>query len=222
MNGTHSIEAVETIFDIGGIRNSLAPCYIEWLSRILKKGYWRITAIPFLKIVEKKRIINYRSVYDCGYYYFYSVDGFKGHPMCGRGDHWNLHQAIHCLNKYRGVRFDDIEIEYWVARKSHWDILAKNSEKTIVVQLGNFSYSDYEASMSQFGEFWFCAGKGKGFFYCLKKVSEISPEDSLGNFMCRYFNEKACCSNGQSYNCGNYSPQIRSRCDGLKKWKVIS
>jgi hypothetical protein len=52
-------------------------------------------------------------------------DGFRNHFMGRRGFHENLHQVIHCLNKYRGVEFDNIELERWRDRSNHWDFLQR-------------------------------------------------------------------------------------------------
>jgi hypothetical protein len=214
------LEATRQIFDIGGIRNNLTPCYIEWLNKVLRKGYWKLTAIPFVEIIEQRKPTNFGFVYDCGYCEFSGIDGFKESPMAGRGYHYNLHQAIHCLNKYREMGFDNIEIEHRYNRYNHWDILAKNSEKTIIGQLGSLSNYNNFFSIYEYDEFWFNSnGINKKFFYSLRANSEIPQDEKLTNFMREFFEDKGCCETGRSVDCWNYCNNIHYICCSLRKNK---
>jgi len=209
-------DAIIQIFDIGWDCR-LTPCYIEWLSKIVRKQYWKISSISFIsEIVEKKRKDNdsSRTVYDCGYWETPQSRGFKDRSI-KQGSHENLHQAIHCLNKYKRIPFDKIQIEEWFYGGNKVDVLGKmDSEKYIVVELGTLStYSKFGLIYKpQVEEFWF-DGKGQ-YFYTLRANGELPPEENLEHAL-QYFRKNEC----DVYNCLVYSREIYELCNYIRKYK---
>lgn len=104
------IDPIRHIFDVGW-NCRLTPCYVEWLRKILREGYWKIRPVPFVSeiIEEKKNDNNLRTVYSCLHS---NLSGFKNVDI-KKGYHRNLHQVIHCLNEYRGIPFEKINVEHW-------------------------------------------------------------------------------------------------------------
>ena len=212
-NTENNHDAIIQIFDIGWDCR-LTSCYIEWLTKILRKQYWKISAIPFIsEIIEKNEKEDNRTVYDCGYWETPQSMGFKDRSI-KKGSHENLHQAIHCLNKYRRVPFDKIQIEEWFYGSNKVDVLGKmDSEKCIVVELGTLStYSKfgliYEPHVD---EFWF-DGKGQ-YFYTLKAYGKLPTEESLEHTMLD-FRKNEC----DVYNCLVYSREIYELCNYIRKY----
>ena len=213
MNEEKRIETIRHIFDIGW-NCCLTPCYAEWLSRILRKQYWKIKPIPFInEIVEEKRKDEFeRAVYSCGYWEHAQGYGFKNQRI-GKGCHHNLHQVIHCLNQYRGIPFEKIDIEQWFDAEKV-DVLGEiEPEKYIVVELGQLSSYGKLCFIynSLVKEFWF-DGKGK-YFYSLTAKGELPREERLEYTMLKFFKEKCSQNLGQYSNCSTYSREILRYCD---------
>jgi hypothetical protein len=218
-NTENNQEIIRQIFDIGW-NCRLTPCYIKWLSKILRKQYWKISSIPFIsEIIEKKKKDDdsFRTVYDCGYWETLQSSGFKD-GYIKQGCHENLHQAIHCLNKCRRIPFDKIAIEQRFYGGYQVDVLAKtNSEKYIVVELGNLS------SYGKFGliyephveELWF-DGKGQ-YFYILRANGKLPTEESFEHTLTE-FPKNEC----DVYNCLVYSHDIYEECNYIRKYKNLN
>jgi hypothetical protein len=206
-------ETIRHIFDIGW-NCRLTPCYIEWLSKILKKQYWKIGAIPFIsEIIEKneKDDNSFRTVYDCGYWETLQSIGFKDRCM-KKGCHGNLHQAIHCLNKYRSIPFDNIEIEEWFYGGKKVDVLGKmDSGKNVVVELGTLStYSKFSYIYNPHVEECWFDGKGK-YFYTLRANGKLPTEESFEHTLIDF--PKSECD---VYNCLVYSHGIYVACNYVR------
>jgi hypothetical protein len=208
-------EAIRYIFDIGWDCR-LTPCLVEWLSKIMRKQYWKITPILFISdIAEEKEKDDNRTVYECGYWETPQSKGFKDRIM-KKGSHQNLHQVIHCLNKYRGISLDKIEIEEWFYGSNQVDVRAKiDSEKNVVVELGSLSkpYSKFNLIYNpHVKEFWF-DGKGK-YFFALQANGELPFEDSFENTL---LNFPKCICQRASYNCLVYSRPVYEACNYIRK-----
>jgi hypothetical protein len=223
MTEEERLEAIKQIFDIGWACR-LSPCYAEWLSKILRKQYWKLSVLPFVnkrlfteEIKEQDFPLTH---YDCGYteqrvsgtYYF-------RHGVMKSGSHSNLHQAIHCLNKYRGIPFEKINIEQWFCGYKV-DVLGEvNPEKYIVVELGQLSsygklWLIYDPLVK---EFWF-DGTGEGkYFYSLRANGELPIEESLHEHMFGFFVKKCSQNLGQFWNCSTYSREISRLCNYARK-----
>jgi len=208
------LEAIKQIFDIGGRNCRITPCYVEWLNKILRERFWKISPIPFVReIVERRWKDDLRTVYQCGYFEDFSGRGFKG-IYIKKGNHQNLHQVIHCLNEHRGIPFRKINIEQKLFPPYQVDVLGKLSpEKYVVVELGELS--SYEKFWliydSLVKEFWF-DGKGK-YFYSLKANSELHIcARNLVEHMFDFFVEKCSKNFGQFSKCYTYSREIYGLC----------
>ena len=212
MTEEKGLEAIRQIFDIGWACR-LTPCYAEWLSKILRKQYWKISVLPFIKqIVEKKWKDDFgRTVCSCGYWKDIPDSGFKLQHI-KKGCHQNLHQVIHCLNKYRGIPFEKISIErdfcgYQV------DVLGEiDPEKYIVVELGQLSSYEkfwliYDSILK---EFWF-DGQGE-YFYSLRANGELPEEEHLLRYAFDFFVKKCSKNLGQLSDCSTYSREISRLC----------
>lgn len=218
------LESIKQIFDIGGICNSLTPCYVEWLRRILKRGIWRLSVFPFVEINERKRKgeRDFITVYDCGYEEgFYGTMSFRDGRL-RNGMHENLHQAVHCLNEYKGISFDKI----WLEQKFDGymvDILAENNaEERIIVELGHLSnfaklWLIYEPKVK---ELWFDGiSKKRRYFYSLKANGKPSKREYLDNFIPNYFERNKCEDSGQSWQCSTHSRDIYRFCHSTRSAK---
>jgi hypothetical protein len=211
MTEEKKLEAVMRIFDVGW-NCRLSSCYAEWLSKIFREQYWKISVIPFIsEIVEEKGKDDCRTVYSCGYWDTFQDRGFKGGHI-KKGNHQNLHQVIHCLKEYRRISLEKIDIEQ---RFSGYqvDVLGEiEPEKYIVVELGELS--SYEKLWLIYDplvkEFWF-DGKGK-YFYSLKANGELPIEEHLLEHMFDFFMEKCSKDLGQFCNCSTYSREISRLC----------
>jgi hypothetical protein len=216
MTEEKKLKAIEQIFDIGW-NCRLTLCCAEWLRNIMRKQYWKIGVIPFInKITEKKWKDDLRTVYHCGYFEdFNGRNGFKD-IYIKKGSHQNLHQAIHCLNKYRGIPFENIDVEQ-PFYNYEVDILGKmNSRKHVVVELGELS--SYEKFWliydSLVKEFWF-DGKGK-FLYSLRASGELPIEEHPFEHMFDFFQEKCKGDLGQFWECSRYSYEISNWCHSAR------
>jgi len=188
----------------------------------LGRGDWKVKPILFVEIIEEKiEDDDLQTVYSCGYWKSRHSNGigFKNRDM-KKGCHHNLHQVIHCLNKYRGIPFEKISIECGFYDSKHsdkFDVLAEiNSEKYIVVELGYVSSYDkfwwiYEPYVE---EIWFDAQPFDGsrkYFYSLsannKSQWENLSKDRIDS-MRDYFREKCSKDLGQFWNCGRYSKEL--------------
>lgn len=216
MTEEKKLEAIKHIFDVGEWGSCrLTPCYVEWLSKILRKQFWKISVIPFIKeIVEEKRKDDFRTVYSCDYFEDFNGRGFKG-IYIKKGQHQNLHQVIHCLNEYRSIPFEKINIEQKLFPPYQVDVLGEISpEKHIVAELGGLSCYDkfwliYDSLVK---EFWF-DGRGE-YFYSLRANSELHVcARNLLEHMFDFFVEKCSRNLRQFSDCSTYSREISRLCD---------
>lgn len=212
------LEAIRQIFDIGW-NCRLTPCYVEWLNKILRKQYWKLRVIPFInEIVEKNRKDDFqRTIYSCGYWEYVHGIGFKNQHM-GKGCHQNLHQVIHCLNRCRGIPFENINIEQKKLFPPYQvDVLGEiTPEKYIVVELGQLSsygkfWLIYDPLVK---EFWF-DGEGK-YFYSLQANGKLPNKEQLLKFMLDFFVKNCSKDLGQLWNCSTYSREIYGLCDFVR------
>ena len=213
------IDPITYIFDIG-LKWVLTPCYVEWLSKILRYGYWKLRPVLFVGeiIEEMKNDRGLRTVYSCGYYeclHSYCI-GFKNVDIRD-GYHQNLHQVVHCLNEYRGIPFEKIDVEQWFGDKYRVDVRGKiNPEKYILVELGTLSPFEkfwliYNPKVE---ELWFDGvpfdGKRKC-FYSLSSNKKVSMNEVcrlLIDTMHDYYRKKCRENPTQFSNCSIYSKEL--------------
>ena len=170
-----SLKAVSKIFDFMVWNKSIPPCYFEWIRNNLQKRIWLLRVVPFEPLTCKSRIESNGIVdveyYDCGFFVPVRGDSMGGfnHKHISRGDHENLHQVIHCLNK-SGIDFGKIQIEQWFNGYKP-DILGETNKdkKYVLVELGKISQLGKLLLVDdeRVKELWF--GDTDRFIYCLSR-----------------------------------------------------